>query len=172
MYVDGNITLSQSLGSERMQSTTASRLLLLYYASTTSVLYPPSLSQNAGISMMSTQYRTRSLAPSTPVDLYAFPTSPVFHLNSGAFPCTRSPMMSPNKPKTELKISMTRTLTKLTTNVSASNTTEDYSVNVTDRLGSAASAKAALLPLIPTETPQIKLHMPTVNPAQKSAYPV
>ena len=80
--------------------------------------------------------------------------------------------MSPNKPKTELKISMTRTLTKLTTNVSASNTTEDYSVNVTDRLGSAASAKAALLPLIPTETPQIKLHMPTVNPAQKSAYPV
>lgn len=35
--------------------------------------------------------------------------------------------------------------------------------------GSAASANAALLPLMPTETPQIKLHMPTVSPAQKSA---
>lgn len=35
--------------------------------------------------------------------------------------------------------------------------------------GSAASANAALLPLIPTETPQIKLHMPTVKPAQNRA---
>ena len=39
-------------------------------------------------------------------------------------------------------------------------------------VGSAASANAALLPLMPTQTPQIKLHMPTVMPAQNSAYPV
>ena len=38
--------------------------------------------------------------------------------------------------------------------------------------GSAASANAALLPLIPTETPQTRLQMPTVSPAQNSAYPV
>jgi hypothetical protein len=35
--------------------------------------------------------------------------------------------------------------------------------------GSAASAKAALEPLIPTLTPQIKLHMPTRTPLQNSA---
>jgi len=35
--------------------------------------------------------------------------------------------------------------------------------------GSAASAKAALEPLMPTLTPQIKLHMPTSTPLQKSA---
>jgi hypothetical protein len=38
--------------------------------------------------------------------------------------------------------------------------------------GSAASASAALLPTTPTLTPQAKLHIPTVNPAQNSAYPV
>jgi hypothetical protein len=38
--------------------------------------------------------------------------------------------------------------------------------------GSAASARAALLPLMPTQTPQIRLHIPTVNPAQNNAYPV
>jgi hypothetical protein len=42
----------------------------------------------------------------------------------------------------------------------------------THREGSAASARAALLPLIPTDTPQMRLHMPTVRPAQKRAYPV
>ena len=40
------------------------------------------------------------------------------------------------------------------------------------KLGSAASASAALLPLIPTETPHTKLHSPTVMPAQNKAYPV
>lgn len=35
--------------------------------------------------------------------------------------------------------------------------------------GSAASAKAALEPLIPTLTPQIKLHMPTSTPLQNNA---
>ena len=35
--------------------------------------------------------------------------------------------------------------------------------------GSAASAKAALEPLMPTLTPQIKLHMPTSTPLQNSA---
>jgi hypothetical protein len=43
---------------------------------------------------------------------------------------------------------------------------------VTHSEGSAASAKAALEPLIPTLTPQIKLHMPTNTPLQNSAYPV
>jgi hypothetical protein len=38
--------------------------------------------------------------------------------------------------------------------------------------GSAASARAALEPLMPTLTPQIKLHMPTKTPLQNSAYPV
>ena len=42
----------------------------------------------------------------------------------------------------------------------------------TYRAGSAASARAALLPLMPTQTPQMRLHMPTVMPAQKRAYPV
>ena len=45
-------------------------------------------------------------------------------------------------------------------------------MGITHRLGSAASARAALLPLMPTETPQMRLHMPTVSPDQKSAYPV
>lgn len=35
--------------------------------------------------------------------------------------------------------------------------------------GSAASAKAALEPLMPTLTPQIKLHMPTNTPLQNNA---
>jgi hypothetical protein len=38
--------------------------------------------------------------------------------------------------------------------------------------GSAASANAALEPLMPTLTPQIKLHMPTSVPLQNRAYPV
>lgn len=45
-------------------------------------------------------------------------------------------------------------------------------IGCTHSEGSAASARAALLPLMPTQTPQIRLHMPTVNPAQNSAYPV
>lgn len=45
-------------------------------------------------------------------------------------------------------------------------------MDVAHREGSAASASAALLPLMPTQTPQIKLHMPTVMPAQNNAYPV
>lgn len=40
---------------------------------------------------------------------------------------------------------------------------ETYSV------GSAASANAAPLPLMPTATPQTRLHMPTVRPDQNSA---
>lgn len=36
-------------------------------------------------------------------------------------------------------------------------------------VGSAASARAAPLPLIPTATPHTRLHMPTVIPAQKRA---
>ena len=39
----------------------------------------------------------------------------------------------------------------------------------THRLGSAASARAAPLPLMPTDTPHTRLHMPTVNPDQNRA---
>ena len=42
---------------------------------------------------------------------------------------------------------------------------------LTKRLGSAASAKAAVAPVIPTETPQRRLQEPTVRPPQKSAKP-
>jgi hypothetical protein len=47
-----------------------------------------------------------------------------------------------------------------------------YALACTYSVASAASARAALLPLMPTQTPQIKLHMPTVSPAQNNAYPV
>lgn len=43
---------------------------------------------------------------------------------------------------------------------------------VTYSVGSAASASAAPLPLMPTETPQTRLHMPTVRPDQNRAKPV
>lgn len=42
----------------------------------------------------------------------------------------------------------------------------------TYKLGSAASARAALEPLIPTDTPQTKLQAPTRRPDQKRAKPV
>ena len=81
--------------------------------------------------------------------------------------------MSPNNPKTELKISITSTLTNLGKEGQQPLAYVLFIGKVfTHRLGSAASASAALLPLIPTETPQMRLHMPTVMPAQKSAYPV
>lgn len=64
---------------------------------------------------------------------------------------------------------MVRILTKLSF---VSRLNQWLHVNMTYREGSAASASAALLPLMPTQTPQIKLHMPTVMPAQNNAYPV
>ena len=60
--------------------------------------------------------------------------------------------IKPNKPKIELKISMTNILT--------------------NNVGSAASAKAALLPVIPTLTPHNKLQIPTVKPPQNNEKPV
>ncbi len=39
----------------------------------------------------------------------------------------------------------------------------------TNNVGSAASAKAAVEPVMPTEIPQSRLQIPTVNPPQKSA---
>lgn len=79
-------------------------------------------------------------------------------------------MINPNSPRTELKISMTSTLTNLQL---VSMVTKIYvGCNGSYKLGSAASAKAALLPLMPTETPQMRLHMPTVTPDQKRANPV
>lgn len=79
--------------------------------------------------------------------------------------------MSPNNPNTELKISMTRIFTNLgkivnTFVLKLSRLEPSYNE------GSAASARAALLPLMPTETPHIKLHIPTVSPDQNSAKPV
>ena len=77
-------------------------------------------------------------------------------------------MIRPKRPRIELKISMTRILTKLQ-HVSLESLWPGHS---SYSEGSAASAKAALLPLMPTETPQTKLHMPTVKPAQNKANPV
>lgn len=57
--------------------------------------------------------------------------------------------MSPNKPRMLPKTSTMRILTK--------------------RFGSAASASAAVAPVMPTETPQRRLHTPTVSPPQKMA---
>lgn len=42
---------------------------------------------------------------------------------------------------------------------------------LTKSCGSAASAKAAVEPVIPTETPHRRLQIPTVRPPQKSAKP-
>lgn len=39
----------------------------------------------------------------------------------------------------------------------------------TNNAGSAASANAAVEPVMPTEIPQSRLQMPTVRPPQKSA---
>lgn len=60
--------------------------------------------------------------------------------------------MSPNKPMMLPKTSTTKILTK--------------------RLGSAASARAAVAPVMPTQTPQRRLQAPTVRPPQNSANPV
>jgi hypothetical protein len=60
--------------------------------------------------------------------------------------------IKPKSPMTDAKISTIKTLT--------------------NNVGSAASARAALLPTIPTLTPHAKLHRPTVRPAQNKAYPV
>lgn len=57
--------------------------------------------------------------------------------------------INPNNPITDANISTIKTLT--------------------NKVGSAASARAALLPTTPTLTPQAKLHNPTVNPAQNNA---
>lgn len=59
--------------------------------------------------------------------------------------------MSPNKPMMLPKTSMTSILTK--------------------SVGSAASASAAVAPVIPTQTPHMRLQAPTVKPPQKSANP-
>ena len=81
--------------------------------------------------------------------------------------------MSPNKPKTELKISITSTLTNLKIKGKQPFSPQSSQKQLsTYKLESAASANAALLPLMPTETPHIKSHMPTVRPDQKRAYPV
>lgn len=71
---------------------------------------------------------------------------------SEALPAMRRPTMRPKSPRTEPKISMTRILT--------------------NRAESAASATAAVDPVIPTQIPQTRLPRPTVRPAQKSEKPV
>lgn len=79
--------------------------------------------------------------------------------------------MSPNKPSTELKISITRIFTNLDKIV---NTSDLYlsRLEPSYKDGSAASARAAPLPLMPTEIPHIRLHIPTVSPDQNNAKPV
>ena len=87
--------------------------------------------------------------------------------NSNALELNSSPMISPNNPSTDEKISITRIFTNLpSTNQHAPSHTP---LQYTHRLGSAASANAALLPFIPTLTPQIRLHIPTSTPDQNSA---
>ena len=86
-----------------------------------------------------------------------------------AFPDTSRPIINPNSPRTELNISITSTLTNLGVIVSFKTFRRAKLQCLTYKLGSAASASAALLPLIPTETPHIRLHIPTVNPDQNSA---
>jgi hypothetical protein len=83
----------------------------------------------------------------SPCVLSSLPRNP--HWNSSALPLTNNPIISPKSPNTLLKISITSTFT--------------------NSVLSAASASAALDPLMPTLTPQIRLHMPTVTPDQKSA---
>lgn len=60
--------------------------------------------------------------------------------------------MSPNRPRMLLKTSITKILT--------------------NKLGSAASAKAALEPDTPTAMPQSRLQAPMVRPPQKREKPV
>ena len=68
---------------------------------------------------------------------------------------------------------MTRILTNLVEGLLAlDGWRATYCVCYTYRLGSAASARAALDPLMPTLTPHIRLHAPTKSPDQKSANPV
>ena len=43
---------------------------------------------------------------------------------------------------------------------------------LTNRFGSPASDSAAVDPVIPTDTPQRRLHTPTVSPPQKIAKPM
>jgi hypothetical protein len=59
--------------------------------------------------------------------------------------------INPNNPKTLPNTSTTRTLT--------------------NRSGSAASARAAVLPATPTQIPQKRLQTPTVRPPKKRAKP-
>jgi hypothetical protein len=94
----------------------------------------------------------------------------VIQEKSEAFPDTSRPMIRPKRPRTELKISMT----KILTNLHSDQRFGPYLCKHLGsyKLGSAASARAAELPLMPTETPHIRLHVPTVMPAQNSAYPV
>jgi len=69
-------------------------------------------------------------------------------LNSFAFPDIIKPIISPNKPIIDPKISTTSTLT--------------------NKDASAASAKAALEPEIPTQIPQARSEKPTHKPAQNN----
>ena len=94
---------------------------------------------------------------------------PEDYWNPGAFPDTSRPIINPNSPKTELNISITSILTNLGITVSFNELRKANLYCLTYKLGSAASASAALLPLMPTETPHIRLHIPTVNPDQKRA---
>lgn len=98
----------------------------------------------------------------------------LLHWNSSALPETNSPIINPNSPSTELKISMTRILTNLPLISPLFFPLPLHppflgQLGITHKLGSAASANAAPLPLIPTLTPHTRLHIPTVKPAQKRA---
>lgn len=139
----------------------------LQYASTKVI--PTNLHQTPCTTTLTCRYKTHLTSILSLVDVHPKPTPNSNQLlKSGASLDTRSPIMSPKSPSTELNISITRTLTNLSQALAPRLNFLDLRAT-TYRLGSAASANAALLPLIPTETPQIRLHMPTSKPPQKSA---
>lgn len=120
----------------------------------------------AGSTMTATD---RSVCPSLtfPKIILPFLNSCVYS-KSLAGPLSRSPIIRPNRPSTDEKISITRTLTNLDS-VSHSAAMVYSLLSPTHKLGSAASARAALDPLMPTLIPHTKLQAPTKRPDQKSA---
>ncbi len=87
---------------------------------------------------------------------------------SAALLVTSRPIIKAKRPITELKISMMRILTKLCSSQRIIYRSEGGR-GTTHSEGSAASANAAPLPLMPTDTPQIRLQKPTVMPVQNMA---
>src|SRR5271163_3358651 len=94
-------------------------------------------------------YRFSIQSMQTPMPYPTLKSQPTQLVSLNDLKNKREYTINPNNPITEAKISTIKTLT--------------------NNVGSAASASAALLPTTPTLTPHAKLHNPTVNPAQNIA---